>query len=137
MMIAALICVISIATFLQFFVSYSRSILASSRKVQLSDRVREVTGIPSREIAADDFEHIVQLVRLCPERGDDQTEIRAVGTYYGLLHILGQICHSIVPSVAAWTEQERQNCSYFAAVALDRRISYSRDLLLQQGGDRS
>jgi hypothetical protein len=136
-MIAALICVISIVAFLQFFVSYSRSILASSRKVQLSDRVREVMGVAAHEIAADDFTRLLQLVRLCPERGDDQTEIRAVGTYYGLLHILGDVCHSIVPSVAAWTEQERQSCSYFAAVALDRRISYSRDLLTQQGGERS
>jgi hypothetical protein len=136
-MIAAFICVISVVAFLQFFVSYSRSVLASSRKVQLSDRVREVMGIDAREIAADDFARLVQLVRLCPERGDDQTEIRAVGTYYGLLHILGDVFGSIVPSVAAWTEQERQSCSYFAAVALDRRISYSRDLLTQQGGDRS
>jgi hypothetical protein len=136
-MIAAFICVISVVAFLQFFVSYSRSVVASSRKVQLSDRVREVAGIDAREVAADDFARLLQLVRLCPERGDDQTEIRAVGTYYGLLHILGDACRSLVPSVAAWTVQERQSCSYFAAVALDRRISYSRDLLTQQGGDRS
>jgi hypothetical protein len=137
MIVAAIICVISLATFLQFFVSYCRSRLAPSRKVELSDRVREVMGIASHDIAADDFARLLQLVRLCPERGDDQTEIRAVGTYYGLLHVLGQICRSLVPSVAAWTEQERQSCSYFAAVALDRRISYSRDLLTQQVGDRS
>jgi hypothetical protein len=38
--------------------------------------------------------------------------------------------------VAAWAEQERESCSYFAAVALDRRISYSRDLFTQQIADR-
>ena len=58
-MIAALICVISIAAFLQFFVSYCRSILASSRKFELSDRVREVTGIADHDVAADDFNRII------------------------------------------------------------------------------
>jgi hypothetical protein len=135
-MIAALICVISLAAFLQFFVSYCRSILASSRKIELSDRVREVTGIASENVGADDFDRLLQLVRLCPERADDQTEIRAVGTYYGLLYFVGLLTRPVVPSVAAWVEQERKSCSYFAAVALDRRISYSRDLFSQQIADR-
>lgn len=134
-MMAALICVISLVAFLQFFVSYCRSILASSRKVQLSDRVCEVAGIAGKDIAAEDFQRLLQLVRLCPERGDDRTEIRAVGTYYGFLHVIGRSCGAMIPSVAAWSERERQNCSYFAAVALDRRISYSRDLLTQQVAD--
>lgn len=135
-MIAALICVISLAAFLQFFVSYCRSILASSRKIELSDRVREVTGIVSRNVGADDFDRLLELVRLCPERADDQTEIRAVGTYYGLLYFVGLLTRPLVPGVAAWVEQERESCSYFAAVALDRRISYSRDLFSQQIADR-
>jgi hypothetical protein len=136
-MAAAFICVISIAVFLQFFVSYCRSILAVSRKVELSERVREVSGIADRGIGADDFARLVQLVRLCPERGDDQTEIRAVGTYYGLLRIIKRISDFVIPRIAAWTELERQSCSHFAAVALDRRISYSRDLFTQQVADRS
>ena len=41
-MIAALIFVISFAALLQFFVLHCRSILAYSRRVELSDRVREV-----------------------------------------------------------------------------------------------
>ncbi len=135
-MIAALICAFSLAIFLQFFVSYCRSILASSRKVALSDRVREVTSIADHEVAADDFNRLLQLVRLCPERGDDQSEIRAVGTYYGLLEVLSRVSTRMAPGLAGWFEQERQNCSYFAAVALDRRISYSRDLYTQQLTDR-
>jgi len=135
-MIAALICVISIAAFLQFFVSYCRSILASSRKIVLSDRVREVTGIANHDVHADDFNRLLQLVRLCPERGDDQSEIRAVGTYYGLLAVLHRVSRPLAPGFAAWVQRERQSCSYFAAVALDRRISYSRDLFTQQISDR-
>lgn len=135
-MIAAIICVISVATFLQFFVSYCRSTLASSRKVELSDRVREVTGIAAENMAAADFQRLLQLVRLCPERGDDQTEIRTVGTYYSLLRMAGRIAQPALPRLAAWIEEERRSCSYFAAVALDRRISYSRDLFSRQVAER-
>lgn len=135
-MIAAVIFVFSIAAFLQFFVWHCRSILASCRRVELSDRVREVTGIQSRDFGAEDFRRLVQLVRLCPERGDDRGEIRAVGTYYGLLNILGRLARPTVPRIADWTEHERESCSHFAAVALDRRISYSRDLFTQQVADR-
>src|ERR1700690_1161681 len=106
-MAAAFICVISVAVFLQFFVSYCRSILAVSKKVELSDRVREVSGIADLSVGADDFARLVQLVRLCPERGDDQTEIRAVGTYYGLLGMLNRVSRPVAPRVAAWLGEER------------------------------
>src|SRR5215470_4819900 len=135
-MIAALICVISVAAFLQFFVSYCRSILASTRNVDLSDRVREATGISDQTVGAEDFARLLQLVRLCPERGEDQNEIRAVWTYYGLMESLNRVARPIFPGVAAWAQQERRSCSHFAAVALDRRISYSRDLFTQQVADR-
>lgn len=130
-MIAALICVASIVALLQLAIPWCRSILASSRKIELSDRVREITGIANNDVNADDFVRLLQFVRLCPERGDDHNEIRAVGTYYGLMNLLRR-----VPGMAAWAEQERRSCSYFAAVALDRRISYSRDLFTQQVADR-
>ena len=44
---AAFICVVSLSAFLQFFISYCRSILATGSKVALSDRVREITGLSS------------------------------------------------------------------------------------------
>ena len=135
-MIAAIICVMSLAVFTQFFVWYCRSILAPSRNVSLSDRVREVTGIVSQDVAPDDFNRLLQLVRLCPERGDDRSEIRAVGLYYRILAILKGVSIMAGPRVAEWSDHERRDCSYFAAVALDRRISYSRDLFTQQISDR-
>jgi hypothetical protein len=135
-MIAALMFVISLAALLQFFVSYCRSVIAASSKVELSDQVREVTGIASQTVAGDEFERLLQLARLCPERGDDRTEIRAVGAYYRLLNLMRAAFRSIAPSFVSWAELERQHCSYFAAVALDRRIAYSRDLLAQQMADR-
>jgi hypothetical protein len=135
-MIAALICVASLGVFLQFFLVYCRSILAPSRRVALSDRVKEVTGISTQEVAPDDFHRLLQLVRLCPERGDDRSEIRAVGTYYRILAVVKRIAILAGPHAADWIDHERRDCSYFAAVALDRRISYSRDLFTQQISDR-
>lgn len=135
-MIAALILVLSFVALMQFFVWHCRSILAYSRRVELSDRIREVTGLTGRDFSPGDFERLLQLVRLCPERGDDRKEIRVVGAYYSLLDVLGRMTRSLVPTIATWTESERRGCSYFAAVALDRRISYSRDLFTQQVADR-
>lgn len=135
-MIAALICVISLAALLQFFVSYCRSLIAACSKVELSEQVREVTGIESQTVPGDEFERLLQLVRLCPERGDDRGEIRAVGAYYGLLNLVRVIFRSVAPGFAGWAELERQHCSYFAAVALDRRIAFSRDLLAEQMAER-
>jgi len=130
-MIAALICVASLVALLQLVIPWCRSILASSRKIELSASVREIAGIAANDVAADDFDRLVQFVRLCPERGDDDNEIRAVGTYYILMKLI-----RLVPGLANWAEQERRSCSYYAAVALDRRISYSRDLFTQQVADR-
>ncbi|HLV96560.1 MAG TPA: hypothetical protein VKS44_15315 [Candidatus Acidoferrales bacterium] len=131
-MIAALIFVISLAALLQFFVLHCRSMLAYSRRIQLSNHILEVTGMTGQDVAAGDFDRLVQLVHLCPERGDDQKQIRVVGLYYALLNMVGRMTRRVVPSVAQWVENERRGCSYFAAVALDRRISYSRDLFSQQ-----
>jgi len=131
-MIAALICVASLAALLQFFVSYCRSILASARKDALSESVREVAGIGNAGVSADDFARFLQLLLLCSGGGRDRTQIRAVEIYYKLLHILGRVSHSVIPGLSSWAEEEGRGCSYFAAVALDRRISESRGLFNHQ-----
>ena len=131
-MIAALICVVSLAALLQFLVLYCRSILATAGKVELSERVREVAGVGRRSVAAGDFYRFLQLIHLCPEHETYRNELRAMGIYYGLLNILGQISNLLVPRVAAWAEQERRNCSHFAAVVLDRRISHNQGLFAEQ-----
>lgn len=132
MMIAALIFVVSLAVLLQFFVSYSRSIIAAYRKSELSEQVREVVGIEGRQVGSEEFGRLVQLVRLCPQKSDDQADLRVIGIYYRLLGTLRSLTRSLSPQVFKWAEQERTDCAYFVAVALDRRIAYSRDLLAQQ-----
>jgi phosphatidylglycerophosphate synthase len=131
-LIAALICVASVAAFMQFLVSYCRSVVSAFGKLELSARVREVAGMGNRAAAADDFARFLQLLHLCPEHSEDRMHIQAVKTYYALLRAVGRVSRMLIPGVAAWTDQERTGCSHFAAVALDRRMEFSRDLFARQ-----
>ena len=130
-MIATIILACSLVFLLQFFVSYCRSLIAASVKQVLSAEVQDVTGI-SQVASGDDFARVVQLLLLCPDRPEDRTELRAVGAYFGLLNFVRGTLARITPSVQSWIEKERGQCTYFAAVVLDRRIAFSRDLLAQQ-----
>ncbi|HKV05181.1 MAG TPA: hypothetical protein VJO53_08765 [Candidatus Acidoferrales bacterium] len=134
-MIATLIGMVSLAALVQVFVSYSRSALASAKEIQLSSRVLEVAGIESESLTAEDFDRFLQLVRLCPEHDADRTEIRAIGSYYGLLSTIGRLSRKRMPRAAAWADDERRSCSHFAAVVLDRCISYSRGRFARQASD--
>ncbi len=130
-MMAAIIFVCSAVLFLQFFVFYCRSLIAVSSKQVLSPEVQDVTGI-SRSASGEDFARVMQLLQLCPERPEDRKSIRAIGVYFSLLNFLRSTIARMVPSMRVWTESERGHCAYFAAVALERRISFSRDMLAQQ-----
>lgn len=131
-MIAAAILVISVVGLAQFFVAYCRSLIAAYKQVDLSEDAREVTGIEDHLVHGDDFRRLLQLVRLCPEAGDDAFEIGAVRLYFRLLTRLRSLGAVLSPRLTHWAEQERAGCAYFAAVALDRRIAHNRDLLAQQ-----
>ncbi len=128
---AAIILVCSVAFFLQFFVPYCRSLIASSAEHLLSAEVQDVTGITT-QAAGDDFARVMQLLMLCPDRPEDRGEIRAVGMYFRLLNVMKGAAARLTPSLLTWAEKERGRCTYFAAVALDRRVAFSRDLLAQQ-----
>jgi hypothetical protein len=130
-MMAALIFVVSLATLFMFFVSYCRSMMASAAQHELSVEVRDVTGI-KQVASARDYERVVQLLQLCPERPNDRAALGAVNLYFSCLRLGQQIFRSIIPSMKSWTEHEQAGCAYYAAVALDRRIAFNRDLLAQQ-----
>jgi hypothetical protein len=130
-MMGALIFVCSVIFLLQFFVSYCRSLIAASVKHELSPEVLDVTGL-SHVASGEDFARVVQLLLLCPDRPEDRSEVRAIGAYFRLLNFVGVTLARLAPSSQAWIERERSQCTYFAAVALDRRIAFSRDLLAQQ-----
>lgn len=130
-MMAAFILLVSLATLLQFFVSYCRSLIAASSREALSQQVQDVTGLRTNA-SGDDFARVIQLLHLCPERPEDRSGVQAIGTYFGILGFLRATMAKVVPSLLEWTERERAHCAYFAAVALDRRIAFSRNLLAQQ-----
>jgi|SRR5271170_170971 hypothetical protein len=133
-MIAALICVVLLAS-LTHFVFFCRSVLASASDAELSDHVLEVMGTEGDHIVADDFRRFLQLVRLCPEHAHKRSQIRAVAAYFDLLHLLERGAGKLTPNASAWAESERQRCSRFAAVVLDRSISSSRDLFTRHATD--
>jgi hypothetical protein len=116
-MMAAVILVFSVIFLLQFFVSYCRSLIAASIKHPLSPEVQDVTGIRNAA-TGDDFARVVQLLQLCPDRPEDRSGIQAIGAYFGLLGFVRSSIARLIPSLLAWTETERGQCTYFAAVAL-------------------
>ena len=130
-MMAAAIFAFSAAALLQFFISYCRSLIAASAKQALSAEVKDVTGI-QRLASGEDFKRVMQLLQLCPERPEDRNSVQAIGAYFRLLNFLQVTVARLVPSMKAWTDSERGHCAYFAAVALERRISFSRDMLAHQ-----
>jgi hypothetical protein len=129
MLIAACIAGASLIALLPLYVSSCRTILAAAERVSLSDRVTALTG-------ADDFERVLQLVRLCPELGTDREGIRAVRVYYQALRIVASLLGNLFPRLNSWSEFERRQCAHFAAVVLDRSISSSRKLFTLQASDQ-
>jgi hypothetical protein len=128
---ATLIFLLSAAALLQFFISYCRSLIAASIKQPLSAEVRDVAGIPSTA-GGEDYARVIQLLDLCPERREERGRIRAINAYFGLLNFISSTLARVIPGLMSWTEMERGQCTYFAAVTLDRRIAFSRDMLAQQ-----
>jgi len=116
---------------LMFFVSYCRSLTASSLHTSISEDVRDVTGIKARA-AGRDYARVVQILQLCPDRPEDRSGLQIVGAYYSFLNLLEQAFAKISPSVRTWADEERASCAHFAAVALGRRIALNREMLAQQ-----
>jgi hypothetical protein len=131
-MIAALIFVVSALTLLQFFVSYCRSVIAELKAQELSGEVREICGFNTRALVGDQFQHLSQLIDLCPEAGDGVDNVRAVLLYFHLLGFARILSEWAMPSASLWIEAERGGCAYAAAVVLDRRIAYNRMMVAQQ-----
>jgi hypothetical protein len=131
-MIAGMIFVISILTLLQFFVSYSRSLIAESRGHELSEQAREICGVTARTVAGDQFRRLSELIALCPESGGDGNTLFVVSAYFHFLSFLRRLSEWTIPSATAWIEAERGGCAYAAAVVLDRRIAYNRTIMAQQ-----
>jgi len=130
-MMAAFILAFSLLTLLMFFVSYCRSLTASSLHSSLTEEVLDVTGIKAKA-SGSDYARITQLLQLCPDRPRDRSSLHIVGAYYSFLNMLDQSMSKLSPAVHSWAEEERAGCAHFAAVALGRRIALNREMLAQQ-----
>jgi hypothetical protein len=128
-MIAGLIFVVSSFTLLQFFVSYSRSIIAESRNHLLSEQARELCGTKSSSLSGEQFRRLSQLIALCPEANDDGLQVNAVRIYFYLLEVARTVMGWATPSAGPWIEAERRGCAYVVAVVLDRRIAHNRMMM--------
>jgi len=131
-MIAALIFAVSFLTLLQFFVSYCRSLIAESRRHEVSAQTCEICGITAKTLAGDHFRRLLQLIALCPESEGEGAKVRAVSIYFRMLDFVRKVTNWAIPSAKGWIEAERVGCAYVAAVVLDRRIAYNRALMAQQ-----
>jgi len=105
--------------------------VASAAQHELSEEVRDVTGI-NQAASGRDYARIMQILELCPDNPVDRTGLRVVDVYFSCLRASQQILSRMVPSMKIWTEHEQASCAYYAAVALDRRISFNREMLSQQ-----
>jgi hypothetical protein len=128
-MIASLIFVVSSLTLLQFFVSYSRAIIAESRNHFLSEQARDLCGMRSGLLAGEQFRRLSQLIALCPEANDDGLQVNAVRIYFHLLGFVRTFVGWAAPSADPWIEEERRGCAYVVAVVLDRRIAHNRMIM--------
>jgi hypothetical protein len=130
-MMASLIFAVSVVTLLMFFVSYCRSLMASSSRHPLSREVRDVTGIVAQPTGKD-FVRVTQLLQLCPEGPEDRTGLQAVRMYFNILNLVQKTIARVIPALHEWTENELAGCAGFAVVVLDRRIAFSREVLMRQ-----
>lgn len=131
-MMASVILIFSLATLFMFFVSYCRSLTASTAREPLSEEVRDVTGIETsgqREV----YPRVIQLLQLCPSNAGDPTGLSAVQLYYSIVDSIRKVVS--VPAVVRWTDHEQMACAHYAAVTLDRRIRLNREMLLASGPD--
>ncbi|MGH9739362.1 MAG: hypothetical protein ACRD4X_12380 [Candidatus Acidiferrales bacterium] len=117
------------------FVAYCRSLLAQASETTLSAAGQEAIAAESEAISAKDFRGLHALARLCPFVQKHEASPRAMSVYYFLLQGLSGICSQMCDAFARWTERERQKCSYFVVVRIDRRVASARALLAEQTSD--
>jgi hypothetical protein len=65
----------------------------------------------------------MNLVRVAPDPGDDALEIRSISSYHGFVVAEHWLMSLICEKGCNWCQDELRLCSYFAAVALDRRLA--------------
>jgi hypothetical protein len=125
-MIAALICVMSLAALVQFALSQWRAIWVTIAAQPLSSSLESATGIANDAIAAEHFDMLVQVsAQFDPSPQEGNLWMKEVGIYYRVLRACQKLSMKALPSVAKWANEELTECAKFAAAILDRRLNSS------------
>lgn len=125
-MIAALICVISLATLIQFAISQWRSIWLTIAAQPLSKSFEAATGIAHDSVGAEHFEWLIRIIeQRSPLRQEGRSWLKAIALYRKGLCAFLKLGGNALPSVAGWTRQELTECSKYAATTLDRLLNAS------------
>ena len=124
-MITVLVLVFTLFALGQFSIAYCRTLLQTYAKVELSTQLAEVSGVTVEELGPSDFGHLMELVRVAPDPGDDASEIRTINIYYRIASMVRWILAPVSQTAARWAESELSRCAHFAAVSLDRRLIHT------------
>jgi len=122
MIISILILMFMAATLAQFSFAYCRTLLVTYGKVELSSKVQELIAADSEQIDPLAFHHLMVMVSVAPDPGDDAMEIRTIGLYYRLVKLACWLSGAFSRGLRRTFQEELSRCSYFAAVTLDRRL---------------
>ncbi|HXZ20719.1 MAG TPA: hypothetical protein VEG63_12270 [Candidatus Acidoferrales bacterium] len=122
-MLGILILAFSIAALGQFVVFYARAVLASVAAQPLAGYVQQIEGFPSRPLQGEDFPHLVQLQRICPQVGPEARGLHLARVYYQTLSAVKRAVNGYLPGLHGWAEHEQTLCARFAAVLLDQRLA--------------
>ena len=125
-MIAALICVMSLAVLVQFAMSQWRSIWVTMATQPLSSSLESATGVPNDAICAQHFEMLIhESNQLGRSLHDSNLWVKEVCIYYQALRACQKLSGKALPSVSNWANRELTECAKFAAAILDRRLNNS------------
>jgi len=113
------------------FVAYCRSLLHQASRTELSAAALDAIAVASASISPEEFHRLQALLGLCP-LGRKVFPLAAMSVYFFLLTVISAVSSRISRNIAKWTERERQRCSHFVAVSLDKRIASVHKLRAEQ-----
>ena len=113
------------------FVAYCRSSLHQAARTELSAAALNAIAAASASVSAEDFHRLRALLGLCP-LGRKAFPLAAMSVYFFSLTVISAVSSRISRSLTNRTERERQRCSHFVAVSLDKRIASAHKLRAEQ-----
>lgn len=106
----------------KFAIAQWRLILLSASDYQLSESLRESTGINGAAIGPRDFGTLKGFCEQLPATKRASSWLKEVSLYYRIISLFEKL-----PSISTWASREMQLCSRYAAVVLDQNLAMNMD----------